>query len=106
MSRASGEVAYRRGARSAVPGVLLQLLEELADLRGLGVVRRELQERLVGRDRRREVVRGLRGRGDLELHARILGLELRNLLVLGDGLGGGRLRLRGGGGDLRLVARA
>ena len=72
---------------------LLELLQLLLDDRRARVVRRELQEALVGGDRGRRVA-GLLGRlGELELDVRVVRLERDEPLVRVDGERRARLRV-------------
>src|SRR5881227_2068772 len=71
-----------------------ELLEPLADQAGARIVGRELQELLVGGDRRRRVVGRLGRLGQLELEAGIGGRGLRQGLIRGRRLAVSRLHLR------------
>jgi len=51
---------------------LTELLQQTSNLRCGGIVRRDLQERFVGRDRRRDITGILRGLGELELNGRVV----------------------------------
>jgi hypothetical protein len=70
--------------RSAGLAEPLYLLEDPADIGSGGVIRCELEERLVCADRRSDVVRRPRGRRQLELNARVLRLDRGDPAVLLD----------------------
>lgn len=51
---------------------LTELLQQALNLRCGGIIRRDLQERFVGRDRRGDITGILRGLGELELNGRVV----------------------------------
>src|SRR5438270_386047 len=73
--------------------LLAQLLDQLPDGSGRRAVGVELEVPLVGGDRRRRVAGRLRGLAELEPRVRAPRLEVRHLLVRGDGARRGALHL-------------